>query len=79
MHTCNIWKLFLVYTLQPPTEVNILYTQYVQPLSYLYLAVSNIPAAATEYITLGYFNSHTFRKKLFGLVINSNNRSDGIS
>ena len=48
-------------------------------ICYLYVAVSKILAALTECITLnklGNFNSHTLRKKIFWLVINSKNRSD---
>ena len=50
-------------------------------ISYLYVAVSNILAAVTKYITLkkiSNFNSPTLRKKVFWVVINSSNRSDGI-
>ena len=63
MHTHNIWKLFLV-----PWSLlyNPLYVQlYLNTLT-LYVAVSNISAAVTKYITLeklGYFNSHTLREK----------------
>ena len=51
-------------------------------ISYLYVSVSNILSAVTKHITLkkfGYFNGRALRKKVFWLVINSNNKSDGIS
>ena len=81
MHTCNIWKLFLVPYSQLHKLISYI-TLYVQLylntlISYLYVAVSNILGAVTKYIALkklGYFNSHTEKNKY-----SNNKRSDAIS
>ena len=51
-------------------------------INYIFVAVSKILSAVTEYITqekLGYVIAALCEEKVFWLVINSNNRSDGIS